>query len=132
QRLHYESVVNKKKKEEIMEKMKKEKAEKELRGLTFTPVINSGINRKYSKQFANLEHRLYYDQMRVQNKKQFGRILKNLEDVEVCKQYIHKPRAKKSSSKSSNTKIIKKVDFEEPETSNIDIVEKAGNTTGNI
>lgn len=97
QRLHYESVENKRKKEEFMEKLKKENSEKVLKGLTFTPVISSKSNKNYSKQFAKFEDRLYYDDMKMKNQKQISRILKNIENVEVCKQYLHKPRGKKSS-----------------------------------
>jgi len=98
-RLHYEGLENKKKKEKLMEQLKKEETENEIKKYTFTPVISMKSNRNYVKPYLHFEDKLYYDDMISKNKTQMRRIVKGIEDKVECKQFVYNSNLQKRKSK---------------------------------
>jgi hypothetical protein len=106
ERLHYKSIEEKKKKEKFLEQIRKENEEKQLEGLTFSPVISNRFKSNHDKPYLHIEDRLFYEDMIVKNKNQFRRFLTEMEKVDKNKQFIKKPR--KSKSKNKEEKVENK------------------------
>ena len=109
-RLHYEAVQSKQKKAELIEKYKKEELEKELKALTFTPIMNTNSNLYgVHKKFKNFEDNLYYEYIKEKNNIQIKRLLKGINEHDKCRQFINKnPRRVKIDRSKSKSKMISK------------------------
>jgi hypothetical protein len=73
-RLHYRSKLEKENREQRLETIRKQKADNEVKGLTFSPVISHIKN--YKKPFINIEDKLYYEDLVKRNKKVMQNIIK--------------------------------------------------------
>jgi hypothetical protein len=73
-RLHYTSKLEKENREQRLETIRKQKADNEVKGLTFSPVISHIKN--YKKPFINIEDKLYYEDLIKRNKKVMQNIIK--------------------------------------------------------
>lgn len=101
-RLYDDALYNKKKKDEFVEKIKKEELEKEMKESTFTPSINYNSNLKFKKNYKRIEDKLYYDIFSTREKSQLKRILKNVENYVEIKQFVDSSRSKKKKIKPSS------------------------------
>jgi len=81
-RLYTEAMKHKFMRDQYIEKMKNEMKEKELNKCSFTPKISQKSNLMYNRSHLKIEDKLFYEEMEKKEKKNFERIIKDINEKE--------------------------------------------------
>lgn len=104
-RLYTEAMKRKILKDKYFEKVKNELKEKEINNFSFTPKISQNSNYLYNRSHLKIEDKLFYEEMQKKEKRNFIRILKDVDNRESLESKIIGASQIKSKCKFINSLI---------------------------
>ncbi len=87
-RLYTEAVKRKILKDKYFEKIKNDLEEKEMNNYSFTPKISQNSNIMYNRSHLKIEDKLFYEEMKKREKKNFIRIINDVNKKELVESKI--------------------------------------------
>lgn len=101
-RLYTEAVKRKIIKDKYFEKIKNDILEKEMGHFSFTPKISENTNFLYNRSHLRIEDRLFYDEMKLKEKRNYQRIINDINKKEL---YENRITGEKINHHSNNMKL---------------------------